>query len=34
MRFEQALAILRAFEHHEVRYVLIGSMAMALTEEG
>ena len=29
MRFEQAVAILRAFEQVEVRYVLIGSMAMA-----
>lgn len=29
MKFEQAVAILRAFEHEEVRYVLIGSMAMA-----
>lgn len=29
MRFEQAVAILRAFEREGVRYVLIGSMAMA-----
>ncbi len=29
MRFEQAKAILAAFEREEVRYVLVGSMAMA-----
>lgn len=29
MRFEEALALLAAFEREEVRYVLIGSMAMA-----
>lgn len=29
MRFEQAVAILGAFEREQVRYVLIGSMAMA-----
>lgn len=29
MRFEEAIAILRALEREDVRYVLIGSMAMA-----
>ncbi|CAN5619799.1 hypothetical protein BH24ACT14_BH24ACT14_16430 [soil metagenome] len=29
MRFEQAKALLAAFERERVRYVLIGSMAMA-----
>ena len=29
MRFEQAKSILAAFEREDVRYVLVGSMAMA-----
>lgn len=29
MRFEQAKALLAAFDHYGVRYVLVGSMAMA-----
>ncbi|MGH3665359.1 MAG: nucleotidyl transferase AbiEii/AbiGii toxin family protein [Egibacteraceae bacterium] len=29
MRFEQAKAVLAAFQREEVRYVLVGSMAMA-----
>ena len=29
MKFVEAIRILAAFEHHEVEYVLIGSMAMA-----
>lgn len=29
MRFEQAVEVLAAFEHEQVRYALIGSLAMA-----